>query len=438
MKKTFILFIGILFVLTGNAQQYTLEKVLELALEHNHNVQVLRNNVIIADNNADPGNAGMYPQLNLNGGVTYSSTNTKVELLAQPNPVTIEQDGAESINGNIGLGLNWVVFDGFAMFRSYDKLKILVDLEDVKTRASVENTLMQVIATYYQMASAENNVNVSRESIAISRDRLLRAQSKYEVGGSSSIDYLSAEVDLNTDSVTLVNSLAQLNQARNNLNQLTGYQLPEGFSISGEIDLVEEMDFAELSKQAQANNAQVLNAEYSKVAAVKDWQIARSGYMPTVSVNGQYGFSFQENEVGNLLSAQNLGYSAGITLSYPIFQANIRKIRSQNAKVALESTEELRLNTVDQLRTDLNNAWIDYEKNKSVLAMQERNLTNSEANFNRTRELYQLGKVTNVQFRDAQLNYLRTQVSIVNAKYQVRLSEFELIRLAGLLIKRPE
>jgi len=435
MKVIFI-FLAVVFTSVVSAQEYKLDKVLELALENNHNIKVFQNNVIIASNNADPGNAGMLPQLNLNGGVNYSSNDTKLELLAQPAPVTIEQAGAESVSANLGVGLNWVIFDGMAMFRNYDKLKILVDLEDLKTRASVENTLMMVISNYYQMASAMNNVKVSKESISITNDRLKRAKAKYEVGASSSIDFLSAEVDLNTDSVTLINSKAQLDKAANNLNQLTGNQLPAGFTISEKVDIVTKMNFAELVKQASSNNAQLLNAEYSMLSAEKDMKIAQSGYSPTLAVNGNYGLNYIENEIGNMLSNQSLGYSAGVTLSYPIFQANIRKIRSQNAKVALLSSEEMRLNTVDQLNTDLNNAWIDYEKNTAVLEMEKRNLKNAEVNFTRSRELYQLGKVTNVQFRDAQLNYLRTQVSIVNSKYQVRLSEFELIRLSGMLIQK--
>ena len=436
MKKIALLIVLLGWLSQSMAQKYSLDKVLKLALENNHNIKVLQNNMVIAENNADPGNAGMLPQLSLDGGVNYSNNNAKVKLLAQPDPVTIERDGAESISANIGVGLNWVIFDGMAMFRTYDKLKILVDLEDVKTRASVENTLMQVINTYYQLASAENNVNVSKESIEITKDRLNRAKAKFEVGGSSSIDLLSAEVDLNTDSVTLMNSVASVEQAKNNLNQLTGYQLPDGFSIDGDVDIVSEMQLGELSKQATANNAQLLNAEYSKITALKDFQVARSGYLPTLALNGQYGLNYQENEVGNLLNSRNLGYNVGVTLSYPIFQGNQRKIRSQNAKVSYESSEEMRLNTVDQLRTDMNNAWINYQKNVSVLEMENRNLVNAQANFDRTRELYQLGKVTNVQFRDAQLNFLRSQVSIVNSKYQVRLSEFELIRLSGMLIKR--
>lgn len=431
LSLIFLLAVGSL-----SAQEYTLDKVLELALKSNHNIKVFQNNVSIAQNNANMGNAGMLPTVSVDGSAKYTNNDTKLELLAQPSPVTIEEEGAASINANIGVGFNWTIFDGFAMFNNYSRLNILVDLEDVKTRASVENTLMQVINTYFQLASAENNVRVSREAIEISRDRLNRAKAKFEVGGSSSIDYLSAQVDLNTDSVTLVNSLADLNTAKNNLNQLTGYQLPDGFTISGQVDIVTELNFSELLKRSEANNAQLLNAQYAELSAHKELKVAQGGYLPTLSLNGNYGFSYQENEVGNLLSAQNLGYSVGVTLSYPIFQANQRKVRTQNAKVNLESREALRLNTSDQLKTDMNNAWITYEKNLAVLDMEERNLANAKANFDRTSELYQLGKVTNVQFRDAQLNFLRSQVRIVNSKYQVRMSEFELIRLSGSLIQK--
>lgn len=426
----------VLFSELVSAQEYKLEKVLELALANNHNIKVFQNNVIIADNIADPGNAGLLPQFSLNGRVKYSSNDTKLELLAQPKPVAIEQAGAESISANLGLVLNWVIFDGMAMFRNYDKLKILIDLEDVKTRASVENTLMLVISNYYQMASAINNVKISSQSIAITNERLRRAKAKHEVGVSSSIDYLSAQVDLNTDSVTFINSKAQLEKAANNLNQLTGYQLSDGFTISGDVDIETRMVYQELVKQANSNNAQLLNAEYSRLAAEKNMKITESGYAPIIALSGSYGLNYVENEIGNLLSNRSLGYSAGVTLSYPIFQANIRKIKAQNAKVALLSSEEIRLNTIDQLKTDMNNAWIDYERNLAVLEMEKRNLKNAKFNFTRSRELYQLGNVTNVQFRDAQLNYLRSQVNIINSKYQVRLSEFELIRLSGMLIQK--
>ena len=68
----------VLFSELVSAQEYKLDKVLELALANNHNIKVFQNNVIIADNIADPGNAGLLPQFSLNGGVNYSSNDTKL------------------------------------------------------------------------------------------------------------------------------------------------------------------------------------------------------------------------------------------------------------------------------------------------------------------------------------------------------------------------
>ncbi len=438
MKKVVALVTIIMVTVSVSAQEYTLDKVLELALKNNHNIQILQNNVEMAENNAGAGNAGMLPTVSLNAGATYSNQNTDVELLAQPEPINISVDGAQSTSLNAGVGANWVIFDGMAMFRNYDRLQLMVDLEDAKTRASVEGTLMQVISNYYLMASAKNNKKVALQSVQLSNDRMLRAKDKFESGTSSSLDYLNAQVDLNTDSVTLANAEANYLQASNNLNQLTGYQLPFGFDISEKVDINSSMDFAELEKQAKANNAQVNNAEYAKLVAEKDAQIANGGYLPTISLNGEYGYRQQNNEVGNLLEAKNLGFTGGITLSYPIFQASQRQTRAKNAKVVLESQEMARLNAIDQLKTDLNNAWVDYEKNLKILSMNTRNLTSAESNFNRTRELYQLGSLTNVEFRTAQINFLRAKINIENSKYQVRLSEFELIRVSGLLVKPEE
>ncbi len=437
MKYVLILIAATIGLAPVYSQEYALDKVLELALKQNHNIKILQNNVAIAENSTGAGNAGMLPTVSLNAGANYSNQNTEVELLAQqPQPITIQRDGAESTTLNAGIGFNWVVFDGMAMFRNYDKLQLLVDLEDAKTRASIESTLMQVISTYYLMASAKNNKNVALKAVELSNDRMLRAKEKFETGGSSSLDYLSAQVDLNTDSVTLANAEANYLQSANNLNQLTGYQLPLGFDISEQVDINSTMNFSELEKQANENNAQVINAEFAKMVAEKDAQIANSGYLPTIAVNGEYGYRKQNNEVGNLLEAKNLGYTAGITLSYPIFQGSQRKTNAKNAQIRLENQEVFALNARDQLKTDLNNAWVDYEKNLKVLSMNERNLESAEQNFKRTQELYSLGSVTNVEFRTAQINYLRAQINIENSKYQVRLSEFELIRVSGLLIQQ--
>ena len=58
----------------------------------------------------------------------------------------------------------------------------------------------------------------------------------------------------------------------------------------------------------------------------------------------------------------------------------------------------------------------------------------SELNFKRTRELYSLGQVTTTQFREAQLNLIRSRSNVATAKYEAKIKEIDLLRLTGQLI----
>lgn len=54
-------------------------------------------------------------------------------------------------------------------------------------------------------------------------------------------------------------------------------------------------------------------------------------------------------------------------------------------------------------------------------------------NFDRTQELFQLGQVTTTQFREAQLNWIRAELRLINEKYTAKFAEVELYRLSGTL-----
>ena len=52
----------------------TLRKCLEIGLEQNYDVRIVRNEERVSDNNATAGNAGMLPTVDLSAGYTGTST----------------------------------------------------------------------------------------------------------------------------------------------------------------------------------------------------------------------------------------------------------------------------------------------------------------------------------------------------------------------------
>lgn len=432
-KTSWLLLIGMLLSFVGVAQEpLTLEEAVEKALNHNHNIKVFRNAIAVAENNATIGNAGMLPDVTIQAGANYSNQNTNIEFAGNIPPV--EQNGAVSTSTNASIGLNYTLFDGLAMFYNYNILKANKSQAEIQARLNIENTLMQVISAYYEAARLQNQMKIAKEALSISKERYQRAKVYNEFGGSSKVEFLSAEVDLNADSSAYLNAELAWTNAKRNLNFLMGVENDFDYTVVEEVTLTTDLNAEELYESAKASNAAVLNAEYNVMISEQQVKSSKSTLMPTLSANANYAFSNQQNEVGILLQNQNTGLNAGISLTYPIFAGGRQNIQRQNAQIQLENATLQKELAERQLLRDLNNAYSTYQNAISVVTLNERNLETAKLNFSRTKELFELGKVTNTQFREAQLNLIRTKSTLANSSFQVKLAEAELIRISGSLL----
>jgi len=67
-------------------------------------------------------------------------------------------------------------------------------------------------------------------------------------------------------------------------------------------------------------------------------------------------------------------------------------------------------------------------------SVQEENIRTAINNFNRTQEKFKLGQVTSIEFRQAQLNLLTTELSRNQAKYDAKLAEILVLQISGELL----
>jgi len=87
-----------------------------------------------------------------------------------------------------------------------------------------------------------------------------------------------------------------------------------------------------------------------------------------------------------------------------------------------------------EVNRDLQNAYATYQQNLKVLSMEQRNVENARLNLERTRESYRLGQINATQVREAQVNFIRAKTRRTNARYDAKLAEVELFKIAGLLL----
>ena len=155
MKRTILSLIAIcstsLALQAQMPQSYTLKSCLEYGLQNNYSLRITRNEEQVSKNNATLGNAGYLPTLDLSASYkgTVDNTDSKVRATGEH----VKENGVFDQTMNVGLNLNWTIFDGFNITANYQRLKELERQGETNTRIAVEDLIANIAAEYYRTLS---------------------------------------------------------------------------------------------------------------------------------------------------------------------------------------------------------------------------------------------------------------------------------------------
>lgn len=411
----------------------TLQEAVNAALEKNYGIVISNNNVKVAENNASTMNSGYLPTITGDVGGTYNIDN--VEAVFQNGSVT-NLTGANSRRYNAGVNVNYTLFDGMGRKYSFEKLKETYSLTELEARETVELTLLELFGVYYNIARLTENVVSLEQGMLISVNRYERAKNKLEYGQGSAIEVLNAEVDINTDSINYYNLKQELANAQHNLNLLLARDIRSEFVTDTNVLFIDSIQEATLFQSMLDNNVTMMQIEKELVISDFDYKINKSNYLPVISVNGAYGWNKNyNNQASFLVSSTSNGLSAGLNLSWNIFDGGRTKVATQNSRVVLENQSVVKERLEKTLERDFVNAWETYQNKLFILKTQKKNLETSEQNFKRTEELNKVGRVTSIEFRQAQLNLLNAGMNKTFAKYDAKIAELKVLQISGQLLE---
>jgi outer membrane protein len=334
----------------------------------------------------------------------------------------------------MGLHASYTLFDGLNNYSQLSKLKLSGKISDYETRSAVEQVVLQTASLFYQIAVLEDKLETSREALKISRERVERQRNKLDLGQSTNIDFLSAVVDFDRDSLNYINLNTALANAKQNFNLLLNRDVNFDFTVDKSVKFGTIPPLDELKKLAFQRNADYLSALQKINLAKEEIKISRSPFLPSLLLEGGYSFTKTNNEFdAGFDNPSRISYAA-LTLKYNLFNGFRNEIQLQNSKILLDNSEIAERNVKLGLITNLTNLFKLYTDTKTALQLEEKALQTAQLNFVRTKERYNLGKVTLTQFRQAQLNLINTRNNISELKYSIKQYEYQIRKETGTLI----
>lgn len=424
---------AILFSSLSFAQNLlSLEEAVSTALNNNYGISIAKNNTQIAKNNATRGNAGALPTVTWNSAASYSSNNTRQEFLSGQ---IQERNGASSNNVSSGLALTWTIFDGKQMFIAYDRLKALSELSEIQLKSAIETTIFNVSATYYDIVRQQQLIKALEETIGIYEERIKIAQTKLNIGSSSKVDVLQANVDFNTQRAQILRQRTLLTQFKLRLNTLINQEPTLEFTVTDSIQIETLSAPDELYARAAQNNQDLLLAKSTIRISELQYRELRGLRYPRVTLNANYNFSRVSNQVGFLLFSRNLGFNTNIAASWVLFDGfNVRR-QLQNAQLNLANAQLQEKDLEENIASQIFQAYEAYTNALDILELESENYRLAKENLNIMLERFRLANATTLELKETQRTFDDAQNRLVSSRYDAKIAELQVKLLTGELVR---
>ena len=408
----------------------TLRKCLEIGLEQNYDVRIVRNEERISDNDATAGNAGMLPEIGLSAG--YSGTLDNDRTTTPRDGDAVSESGVYDQTASVGLAVNWTLFDGFRIRTNYKRLKEMQQMGALKTRITIEDFMASLTAEYYNYIQQTLRLQNFRYAVGLSRERLRITEARVQVGNFSRLDLLQARVDFNADSSKYMSQHELVTASRIRINELLANEnLDEKLCICDTLIRVNStLEWDTLLEKTLSANASLLMAEHDNTLAELDLKTVQARNYPYVNLTTGYGYSHNRYGSGTNRSRGTLGLNAGVQVGFTIFDGNRRR-EQRNARIGIDNARLTRQRLEQSLRADLSNFWQAYRNNLEVILLEEENLIAAKENYEIAMERYLLGDLPGIEMREAQKSLLDAEERILTAQYNTKLCEIALQQISG-------
>jgi outer membrane protein TolC len=430
MKKYF-LFIFLLPAVLQAQEILTLENAVGTALEKSFDIKVAQMQQQSSELQVFKGNAGMLPRVDLNANVGSAFNGVSQKL---SNGTEINRFGS-SLAPITNVAMSWVLYDGKRMYATLDRLKGQGQLSQLQTRQMMENAVVNVMQAYYEVMRQKQTVAFLQTIIKYYEERLTITQQRWEFGKGSKLDYLQSKTELNTQITQLVQAKNSLKNAKVTVNNLLVRTADQDFDVQEVVGIMFDPTTEQLKSQARAANKGLQALRKSTDISLITQREVAAAKLPRVTLNSSFGYSLSKTNAGLFLYNQNVGLNLGLGATWNIFNGEIVRRQIQTSKI---NTDILRKQEEDlwiQIESDLMRAYNQYQTDKELLKLEEENNEVAEENLKISLEKFKLGGSTILELNEAQRSLNTSLNRLTNARYNIKISELQIMRLSGELVK---
>src|SRR6202162_5884514 len=400
----------------------TLQDALQRARNNTPQFRAALTGLGIAHEDTVQARAGLLPTVNFNTQYLYTQGNNTPTARFFANNGVHEYISQGAVHADI------IDVGKVAEYRS-------ISADEAISRANAEiatrGLLVTVVQDYYGLVAAERKYATAQRG-ATDAENFFGISQKLEKGGEvAHSDAIKAEIQYQQKMQALREAQLDMERARLALAVILFPNFNQNFTVVDDLQVPELLPaYTEVLTLGSRNNPQLRAATAALDAANLDVLVARSGYLPTVTVDYFYGID-SAHFATRIAGVDQLGYSAIASFNLPLWnwgathsKVKQASLRRQQARTELSYAQR-------QLLSNLQSFYHDAEAARAELDMLGRAAELSTESLRLTTMRYQGGEASVLEVVDAQNTLVQARNAYDDGQVRYRVSVANLKTLTG-------
>ncbi|RZK09817.1 MAG: TolC family protein [Flavobacterium sp.] len=426
---------GIAAVKAQEKTTLSLNEAVNIALSKSDEVNLANSKVNTKSYEVQSMKMNQYPDFKVSGQY-LRLTNADIRLKssqesAEPADPDAETTASPKVNQLILAQANVTmpIFSGFKLKNSIKASENLYNSELANASYSKEQTAMRVVQFYADLYKAQKSVELFKESLKSSQQRVTDFTAMEQNGIIARNDLLKAKLQVSNVQLSLA-------EAEKNV-RLVNYYLVTLLKLSPDTQIVVSPDNvdANLFNNAIKTESEALESRkdlealrFAEKATEANIKIAQSNYYPSVSLIAGYTMLDLQNVV-RVENAMNVGVGLSYNLS-SIFK-NGKEVKV--AKSRFEEIQHQEAILTDHIKAEMVMARENYELSVKQDQVYTEAVDQASENYRIVKDKYDNGLSDTNDLLEADVDALSTKINQAYAKANVVLKYYELLEAAGQL-----
>ena len=300
----------------------------------------------------------------------------------------------------------------------------------------VADTVLEVELAYYDVLLAQQEIIVQERSVELLSSELTDTTRRYEAGTVPQFNVLRAQVELANQQPKLIRARNDYRIAKNVLANVLGFNLPKNtiedipLNLSDKLEaLPYKVDLSQAIGMALERRPELATLRKTQALRHEDVINARAGYFPSVQAYG--GYDLHSSMFTSDLTYDIYGWTAGVQVSWDIFDGFLTKGKVMEAKAMYEKAGVELDDTTRRIELDVRTAYSKFIEATDILASQKKVVEQAEEALRLASARYDAGTGTQLDVLSARTALTDAQTNEILALHDYDAARARLERAVG-------